>query len=150
LTEATADVNVVKVALAGLVDTPANTYATVKEFISELPSTMVNDALDSYGNQYYYIKVSPAVYGLLASHLDDKVNSYGINVGGFSVYGDKSLTGSQMVCSRDSNNIIVFDDSEDLAKIKIVVKEWLETSYIITGLGFKASYMDSSKIVISN
>ena len=42
------------------------------------------------------------------------------------------------------------DDSNDLGKIGVIVKEWENKSYITTGIAFKGSYVDSKRIVISN
>ena len=150
LAEATLDANVTKVTLAGGLTTPALSYATLLEFIAGLPASFVNLALDKDNYEGYGIYVSPEAYGQIAIHLADKVSSYGINVGGFNVVADKTLTGTVMVAKSYKNGLVVFDDSMDLAKIKIVNKEWLSTSYIMTGLAFKGSYVDSTKIVISN
>ena len=150
LAEATADADVTKVTLAGLITTPANAYTTLIEFIDGLPAGFLNDALDKENYSYYSISVSPAVYKLVSTHLSDKTSSYGLRVGGFNVVADKNLTGKVMVAQKAGNGLVIFDSAEDLAKVRVVNYEWLNTSYIMTGLGFKGSYVDSTKIVISN
>lgn len=148
--EAVLDGAVTKVTLAGGVTTPALTYATIIEFIDGLPDAILKVALDKDSYEYYSIDVSPEAYKQASLHLSDKVDGYGLRIGGFSVRASEVLTGNEMVCNRSRNNIIMFDDAMDLAEIKIVEKKWLSTSYIMTGLAFKGSYADSSKIVISN
>lgn len=150
VTEALADADVTKVTLAGGVTTPALSYATLQEFIAGLPAAFVNLALDKDNYEGYGIYISPEAYKQVALYLGDKVNSYGISIGGFNVVADKTLAGNSMIAKSYRNGLVVFDDAMDLAKIKILNKEWLSTSYIITGLAFKGSYVDSSKIVISN
>lgn len=149
-TEALADANVSKVALSGNISTPALAYGTLIEFIEGLPSSFINLALDKDNYEGYGIYISPEAYKQIAIHLSDKVSSYGINVGGFNVVGDKTLSGNSMLAKSYRNGLVVFDDSADLAKIKVINEEWISTSYIVTGLAFKGSYVDSSKIVISN
>lgn len=150
MTEATADVDVVKVTITGDITTPANTYSTLIEFIDGLPSNFLNDALDKYSREWYGIEVSVEVYKLLKTYLGDKVNSYGISIGGFYIEANKGLSGTQMIAKSFRNDLFIIDDSEDLSRVKVIRKEWENKSYIITGVAFKGSYLDSEKIVISN
>lgn len=148
-TEAINDADVTKVALAGTVDTPANAYATVLEFIDGFPQEFVDDALDKYSREYYSIEVSPEAYQQLAIHFSDIAGAEW-NIGGYIVSANKDLGGNQMMAQSYRNQLLFIDDSEDLTKIKIVPKPWLSQFYIVTGVAFKGSYLDSKKIVISN
>lgn len=149
IAEATIDTDIAKVTLAGGVTTPALAYATVLEFVAGLPAAFKNDALDKYNSDWYGIEVSPEAYEQVASHLTDKVGGF-YSVGGFSVSANKELTDNEMIAKSYRNDVLFIDDTEDLTKIHIVLKPWLSTNYIVTGVGFKGSYMDSLKIVISN
>lgn len=151
IAEATTDTDVAKVSLtAALIDTPANAYAAVLTFISGFSASFRDESLDRFNRDWYNVEVSPEVYALVAQHLSDKVTSYGIQIGGYNVVANKELSAKEMICQSYGNKLLFIDDSEDLTRIRIVKKEWLSKSYIITGMAFKASYMDSSKIVISN
>jgi len=150
IAEATLDADVTKVTLAGGITTPALAYATVIEFVDGLPSVFLNEALDKDSWESYGIEVSAEAYKLLSQHLGDKVSTYGISVGGFSVVANKVLSGNEMLAKSYRNDIMVIDDTEDLSKVQIVTKEWENKSYIITGLAFKGSYANSERIVISN
>lgn len=151
IAEATTDTDVVKVSLAAqTIDTPANAYAAVLAFIAGLPTALTNRALDRYDRDFYKVEVSTEVYALVAQHLSDKVDNYGITIGGLLVVANKELSAKEMICNSSGNKLLFIDDTEDLTKIRIVEKAWLNTNYIITGVAFKASYLDSTKIVISN
>ena len=150
IAEATADANVTKVTLVGGITTPALAYATVVEFVDGLPAAFLADALDRYSNEYYTIEVSVEAFKLLNEHLGDKVNSYGVSIGGFNVTANKNLTGNLMIAKSYKNDLLVIDDAMDLAKVVVIEKAWENKSYIKTGVAFKGSYVDSTKIVISN
>ena len=150
ITEATADADVVKVTLTGGITTPALTYATVVEFIDGLPANFIKEALDEHSREWYDIQVSAEAYKLLAEYLGDKVVSYGLSIGGFNVVANKELSGKEMIAKTWRNDLLVIDDTEDIAKIKVVPRAWENKSYIVTGLAFKGSYKDSKRIVISN
>ena len=150
ITEATADVNAVKVTLAGTITSPQNAYNTLLEFIAGFPAGFRDRIFDKHSYEYYEINVSPEVYSLVASHLGDKHGTYGINISGLIIVADKTLLGDSMYCTSRKNILVAFDSAEDLNKISRLDKEWENTSYIITGLAFKGSYVDSSEIVISN
>ena len=149
LAEADADADAAEITLVGGITTPALTYATIIEFINGLSAPLIAEALDKSTYEGYSIDISPEAYKQVSIHLGDKVADYGVSVGGFRINGNSALTGNKMLCTSYRNKIVLFDDAMDLAEIKIVEKKWLSTSYIITGLGFKGSYADSSKIVIS-
>lgn len=150
IAEATADTAVTKVTLAGGITTPALTYATVQEFIAGLPATFKQHALDKFSSAYYGIDVSVEAYELLVTHFEELKEGYGVSVGGFRISANKELAGNLMVAKSYRNDLLVIDDAEDLAKIKIVEKPWISTSYITTGIAFKGSYVNSERIVISN
>jgi hypothetical protein len=150
ITEATADADVSKVTLVGGVTTPSLTYSTIIEFIDGLPVSFLEDALDQYSREYYTLQVSSEAYKNVATHLSDKGSSFGVSVGGFNISANKELSGNQMIAKSSRNDLLVIDDSQDIAEIKIVPKEWENKSYIVTGLAFKGSYVDSKRIVISN
>lgn len=150
MAEANADADVVKVTLAGGITTAALTYATVTEFVNGLPADFLADALDKHSREYYSIDVSVEAFKLLNQHLGEKVSSFGVNVGGFQISANKSLSGNEMVAKSSRNDLMVIDDSMDLGRINVIVKEWENKSYITTGIAFKGSYVDSKRIVISN
>ena len=150
IAEATTDAGVTKVTLAGGITTAALTYATVTEFVNGLPAAFLADALDKHSREYYGIDVSVEAFKLLTEHLGDKVSSFGVSVGGFSISANKSLSGNAMVAKSNRNDLMVIDDSSDLGRVNVIVKEWENKSYITTGIAFKGSYVDSKKIVISN
>ena len=150
IAEATADAGVTKVTLAGGITTAALTYATVTEFVNGLPADFLADALDKYSREYYGIEVSAEAFKLLNEHLGEKVSSFGVMVGGFNIVANKSLSGNEMIAKSSRNDLMVIDDSMDIGKISVIVKEWENKSYITTGIAFKGSYVDSKRIVISN
>ena len=82
--------------------------------------------------------------------MSDKHGSYGIRAGGLSIVANKELSGKEMIAKSYNNDLLVIDDSNDLGKIGVIVKEWENKSYITTGIAFKGSYVDSKRIVISN
>ena len=148
--EATADAGVAKVTLAGGITSAQNAFNTVIEFVNGLPSAFLNEALDKYSNEFYGIEVSPEAFKLLVNHISDKHGSSRVVVGGLSVLANKELSGSEMIAKSYRNDLLVIDDSNDLGKIGVIVKEWENKSYITTGIAFKGSYVDSKRIVISN
>jgi len=150
IAEATADSEVTKVTLAGGITTAALTYATITEFVNGLPADFLADALDKHSREYYGIEISVEAFKLLAEHLGEKVSSFGFNVGGFDISANKSLSGNEMIAKSSRNDLMVMDDSNDLGKVSVIVKEWENKSYITTGIAFKGSYIDSKRIVISN
>mgnify|MGYP000965306018 CR=1 FL=1 len=85
----------------------------------------------------------------LAIHFSDIAGAEW-RIAGYSVSANKELSGNEMMICAMNNRLLFIDDTEDLTKIKIVEKPWLNKNYIITGVAFKASYIDSAKIVISN
>jgi len=150
ITEATADAAVTKVTLAGGVTTAALAFATVIEFVNGLPAAFVKDALDQYSREFYGIEVSAEAFKLVSNHMADKNNSYSVVVGGFRVSANRELVGNKMIAKSYRNDLMVMDDSMDLGKIGVIVKEWENKSYITTGIAFKGSYIDSKRIIISN
>jgi len=150
LTEAGLDVGVTKVTLAGAITTPASANTTVLEFIAGLPQSIKDDVYDKHSYEGYSINVSPVAYELLAEYYGDKVSDYGVSVSGIRVVADKVLSGNSMYCTTSKNCLVVFDSAEDLNRVKIVDKPWINTSYIVTGLGVKGSYVSNKEIVISN
>tara|TARA_R110000822_G_scaffold91697_3_gene211271 strand:+ start:2347 stop:3192 length:846 start_codon:yes stop_codon:yes gene_type:complete len=150
IAEATADAGVTKVTLAGTIANAQDSFNTVLEFINGLPSDFLKEALDSYSNEFYGIEVSTEVFKLVSNHMSDKHGSYGIRAGGLSIVANKELSGKEMIAKSYNNDLLVIDDSNDLGKIGVIVKEWENKSYITTGIAFKGSYVDSKRIVISN
>lgn len=148
--EARLDSDVSKVSLSGGILTEDAAYATIVEFVNGLPAEFLKDALDQYSNEYYGIEVSVEAFKLASNYLSDKNGSFGVKIGGMQVSANKELSGNEMIAKSYRNDLMVMDDSMDLAKIKVIVKEWENRSYITTGIAFKGSYVDSKRIVISN
>lgn len=150
ITEATADSEVAKVTLTGNITSPQNAYNSIVEFTDGLPEYFSREALDSYSSESYGVEVSIEAYKLAVTHLSDKHGSYSLKVAGFNITANKDLELTEMIAKSYRNDLLVIDDSSDLARINVIVKEWENKSYITTGIAFKGSYVDSKRIVISN
>lgn len=150
IAEATADAEVTKVTIAGNITNPNNAYHTIVEFTDGLPESFSREAVDNYSSEFYNVEVSVEAYKLATTHLSDKHGFNSLNIAGFSVVANKELSGTEMIAKSYRNDLLVIDDSSDLGKISIIVKEWENKSYITTGIAFKGSYIDSKRIVISN
>jgi hypothetical protein len=150
LAEAVLDADVAKVVVAGALTTGQEAYNNILTFVNGLSDAFTNKALDYDEYSYYKIHVSTKLWKLLLGYLGDKVtDAFGVQVGGFLIRPNAELTLNEMICSPSKNFLVIFDDSSDLSKVKVINKEWLNKSYIVTGLAFKGSYVDSSEIVIS-
>ena len=150
ITEAAADTDVAKVTLTGVITSANNAFNTVVEFVDGLPADFLKEALDKHSNEFYGIEISVEAFKLVNNHMSDKHGSMGVRIGGFSVSANKELSGTEMIAKSYRNDLMVIDDSSDLGKISVIVKEWENKSYITTGIAFKGSYVDSKRIVISN
>ncbi len=150
MAEAVLDADVAKVVVAGALTTGQEAYNNLLTFVNGLSDAFTNKALDYDEYSYYKIHVSTKLWKLLLGYLGDKVtDAFGVQVGGFLIRPNAELSLNEMICTPSKNFLVIFDDSSDLSKVKVINKEWLNKSYIVTGLAFKGSYVDSSEIVIS-
>ena len=146
--EAALDSSVEDVA-APTITNEASAYAGVATFIKGFTVAFLTESLGGgWYDRAYEIFVSPTTYSLLTLHLSDKTES--VYVGAYRVRPEKALTANEMFCTNSRNILGVFDETYDLATIKVVPKEWINTDYIIGGLSFGGSYVDSSKITITD
>ena len=147
--ETTTDADVSKITLTGSISTPALADSLLVEFISQLPTPIIDEACDRDIYGQYIIYVSPEAYLQMQLHRDLTRDSYGINVAGFNVRGNRALDGTEMLCTRDSNLQFVVDDANDLDNVKIIRKPELSTNYIQVAMAFRGSYIDGEKVAVA-